>query len=54
MAIPEAHEIAYELTNTIVSLQQTIRNVKQKISKDQQDFVFDSSQPVRSMSTYNA
>jgi hypothetical protein len=40
MAIAEPN-VAHELTNTIISLQETICNVKQRISKDQLDFVFD-------------
>jgi hypothetical protein len=38
--------VPQELTNTIISLQETIRNVKQEIQKSQQEYVFDPSQPV--------
>lgn len=46
MAVKESHEVAHDLTSTIISLQETIRNVRQQLSKHQQDFVFDPSQPV--------
>lgn len=46
MTVTQPNEVAYELTNTIISLQETIRNVRQKLSKNQQDLVFDASQPV--------
>ncbi|KAF3040406.1 hypothetical protein E8E11_002311 [Didymella keratinophila] len=46
MAVTESHEVAYELTNTIISLQETIHNVRQQLAKHQQDFFFDPSQPI--------
>lgn len=38
--------VPHELTNTIISLQETVKHVRRKIEKDQQKLVFDPSQPV--------
>jgi hypothetical protein len=43
----ESPQISRELTNTIISLQETIQDVKQKIRNDQPELFFDPTQPVR-------
>lgn len=49
MAVAEPDAVAREISNTIISLQETISNVKRKISTDQQEFAFDPTQPVRTV-----
>jgi hypothetical protein len=49
-----SHSLSQELTNTVVSLQSTVHDVRLKIDKDQQNIIVDLTQPVRPFHTlYN-
>ncbi|KAF9698445.1 hypothetical protein EKO04_003420 [Ascochyta lentis] len=41
-----ASDVPQELTSIIISLQETIRNVKRDVEKKQEDIIFDPTQPI--------
>lgn len=48
-----SHNLSQELTNSVVSLQGTVHDVRLKIEKDQQNTTIDLTQPVRPSNTHN-